>query len=50
MLGIVFVTSGVYRESYPPFVKVFSAAPNYAEVIEAAFTNRSINFNKGVIK
>ncbi|MEI7563858.1 MAG: hypothetical protein WCJ39_09890 [bacterium] len=45
-MGIIYITNGVYRENYPSFVKVFSAAPNYAEVIEAAFTNRSINFNK----
>jgi len=44
----IFITNAVYRESYPPFVRVFNAAPNFAEVIEAVFTNRGINFNKWV--
>ena len=45
MIDTIYVTNSVYRETYPSFVKIFDAAPNYAEVIEAAFTNRSINFN-----
>ena len=48
MIDTIYVTNSVYRETYPSFVKIFDAAPNYAEVIEAAFTNRSINFNMWV--
>lgn len=46
LIHAIYITNAAYRESYPDFVHVFDAAPNYAEVIEAAFTNRSINFNK----
>ena len=46
----IYITNSVYRENYPDFVHVVDAAPNYAEVIEAAFTNRSINFNKWATK
>ncbi len=45
----IFITNAIYRKSYPSFVKVLNAAPNFAEVIEAVFTNRSINFNMWVI-
>lgn len=50
LINKIYITNGVYREYYPDFIEVFDAAPNYAEVIEAAFTNRSINFNKWVTK
>lgn len=50
LIDTIYITNAVYRECYPEFVKILDAAPNFAEVIEAAFTNRSINFNKGVTK
>lgn len=45
-IGTIFVTNLVYRDKYLSFVKVLDAAPNFAEVIEAVFTDRSIDFNK----
>ena len=46
LMTTLYITNAVYRESYPDFVVVLDAAPNFAEVIEAAFVGRSINFNK----
>jgi len=45
-MSTLYITNAVYRASYPDFVVVLDAAPNFAEVIEAAFVGRSINFNK----
>lgn len=50
LLSTIYITNSVYRENYPDFVQVIDVAPNYAEVIEAIFTNRSIDFNKWATK
>ncbi len=50
LIGTIFITNAVYRNYYPDFVTVFDAAPNYAEIIEAVFTNRGIDFNKWVTR
>lgn len=44
----IYITNTIYREIYPPFVKIIDVAPIFADAIKNIFMWWSINYNFGV--
>ncbi|MFA6255607.1 MAG: ribose-phosphate diphosphokinase [Candidatus Absconditabacterales bacterium] len=44
----IYITNTIYREIYPPFVKIIDVAPIFADAIKNIFMGGSINYNFGV--